>query len=238
MDSSYGNPSVAGDTLGEERHTSEGCLPCDIYRNILRLMSHLSAEELDRLERLAFGIREFFSERGHNIGTALDQDPSFREGERGRSGLARSMMQSALAAALAAVPEFGLDTGDGGVHVVRSIDRGYSRHYRMLSTKEHEGAFRILSSSDGILDVADDDSMFIEESWVLAYTLDQNNQVEHLFVAQVMDRLEGNPGELVLGPEYMLAGRPPTGDGGFQPTDEDLPMDDVDEDETGVADAG
>ena len=64
---------------------------------------------------------------------------------------------------------------------------------------------------------------------MLAYTLDQDNQVDHLFVAQVLDRLEGNPGELVLGPEYMLMGSPPTGDGGFRPTDEDLPMDDVDE---------
>lgn len=202
-------------------------------------MSHLSPAEVDRLEQVAFGIREFFGERGHNISTALDQDSSFREGERGRSGLARSMMQSALAAAVAAVPDLGLEAGDGGVRVVRSIDRSYSRHYRMLSTKEHEGTFRILSSSDGILDVSHDESMFIEESWVLAYTLDQNNQVEHLFVAQVLDRREGSPGELVLGPEYMLMGRPPTGGGGFQPTDEDLPMDDVDEEgETGVADAG
>lgn len=201
-------------------------------------MSHLSPEERGRLEQVAFGIREVFSERGHNIGTALDQDPSFREGERARSGLARSMMQSAVAWAVGAVAELGLDSGEGGVRLVRSLDRGYSRRYRVLSAKEHEGSFRILSSSDSILDV-DDESMFVEESWVLAYTLDQDNQVEHLFVAQVMDRLEGNPGELVLGPQHMLAGRPPTGDGGFQPTDEDLPMDDVeDEGKTGVADAG
>lgn len=201
------------------------------------LMSHLSIKELERLEGLAFGIREFFSERGHNIGTALDQDPSFREGKRGRSGLARSMMQSALAAAVAAVPDLGLESGDGGVRVVRSIDRGYSRHYRMLSANVHEGSFRILSSSDTILEL-DDRSMFIEEIWVLAYTLNEDNQVEHLFVAQVLDRIDGNPGELVLGREYMLMGRPPTGDGGFQPTDEDLPMDDIEEEGAGVAEAG
>lgn len=211
-------------------------LHCDICLNILMLMSHLSLEEHARLEQLAFGIREFFSERGHNISTALDHDPSFREGERGRSGLARSMMQCAVAAAVTLVPELGLESGDGGVRVVRSIDGSYSRHYRVLSAKQHEGAFRILSSSDGILNVTDDDSFHIEESWVLAYTLNQDDQVEHLFVAQVMDRLEGNPGELVLGREHMLAGQPPTDDGGFQPTDEDLPF--GEEGETGTAGVG
>jgi hypothetical protein len=198
-------------------------------------MSHLSPEEFDRLERLAFGIREVFSERGHNIGTALDQDPSFRDGERARSGLARSMMQSAVASAVAGVAELGLQTGEGGVRLVRSFDRRYLRRYRVLSAKKHEGGFRILSSSDTIMHV-DEESMFIEEPWVLAYTLDEDNQVEDLFVAQVRDTLEGNPGELVLGPHYLLMGRPPTCDGGFQPTDEDLPMDDIEEDR--AADAG
>ncbi|MCE0487822.1 hypothetical protein [Ornithinimicrobium sediminis] len=200
-------------------------------------MSHLSPEELDRLERLAFGIREFFSERGHNIGTALDQDPCFREGERGRSGLARSMMQSAVAAAVGGV-ELDLETGDGGVRLVRSIDRRYLRRYRVLAASKHEDDFRILSSSDNILQT-DSDSLFFEEPWVLAYTLNQDNQVEDLFVAQVLDRLDGTPGALVLGPEYMLVGRPPTGDGGFQPTDEDLPMDDFEEEgEEGAVGAG
>lgn len=213
--------------------TRQDTCKSDIGQNILMAMSHLSPEELDRLEEVSYWIREFFSERGHNIGTALDQDPSFREGERGRSGLARSMMQAAVATATSAV-ELGLFTGDGGVRIVQSFDRGHFRRYRVLSTKKHEGRFRILSSSDAILNV-DGDSMFIEENWVLAYTLDDDNQIGDLFVAQVLDRLEGNPGELVLGPEYTLHGHPPTG--GFQPTDEDLPGWD-DETEEGAADAG
>jgi hypothetical protein len=218
--------------------TLSAYLQCDIRANILTVMSHLSPAELDRLERLAFGIREVFSARGHNIGTALDQDPSFREGERGRSGLARSMMQSAVASAISAVEGLGLDTGEGGVRLVRSFDGRYLRRYRVLAAKKHEGSFRILSSSDNILNV-DSESMFIEETWVLAHTLDEDNQVEDLFVARVLDRLEGTPGELVLGPEYMLMGQPPTGDRGFRPTDEDLPMDDVEEEgEEGAADAG
>lgn len=200
-------------------------------------MSHLSPEELDRLERLAYGIRETFSERGYRIGVALDQDWSFREGERARSGLARSMMQCAVTLAAGAVAHFGLKTGEGGVCLVHSFDRRYSRHYRVLSAKRHEGSYRILSSSDSILET-DAESMFVEENWVLGYALDLDNQVEDLFVAQVLGRREGNPGELILGLEYMLTGRPPTGDGGFQPTDEDLPMDDIEtEGEGGAAEA-
>lgn len=168
---------------------------------------------------------------------ALDQDWSFREGERARSGLARSMMQCAVTLAAGTVADLGVETGEGGVCLVHSVDREPWRHYRVLSAKKHEDSYRILSSSDSILGT-DNKSMFAEENWVLGYALDQDNQVEDLFVAHVLGRREGNPGELILGPEYMLTGRPPTGDGGFQPTDEDLPMDDVEtEGEAGAADA-
>lgn len=200
-------------------------------------MSHLSPEEQHRLDELAYWIRELFSERGHNISSALDQDPCFRNGERGRSGLARQMMEVAVASATGKVG-LAMTTGDGGVRIVQSIDRGYDRRYRVLSAKKQpDGAFRILSSSDKILQVGDDSLFGIEEAWVLAYTLDSDNQIADLFVAQVLDRLEGQPGELVLGPEYMLAGQPPTS-GGFEPTDEDLPGYDDEEDEGGVSDAG
>lgn len=199
-------------------------------------MSHLSPEELARLEELSYWVRELFSERGHNIGSALDQDPCFRDGERGRSGLARMMMQAAVSGATSRMDSLSLMTGEGGVRLVQSIDRGHDRRYRVLSAKKQpDDSFRILSSSDKILQV-DHNSLFTEEPWVLAYTLDADNQVDDLFAAQVLDRLDGDPGELVLGPEYLLAGRPPTG-GGFQPTDEDLPGYD-DEGEEGVADAG
>lgn len=198
-------------------------------------MSHLSPEERNRLDGLAFWIRDEFSARGHNITTALDQDPAFREGERARSGLARSLMQAAVTVATSRVG-LGLLTGDGGVRTVQSFDRGCDRRYRVLSAhKDEENHFRILSSSDAILSV-DTDNFLPQESWVLAYTLTADNQVDDLFVAPIIDRREGNPGELVLGPEYHLEGAPPSG-GGFQPTDEGLPMFDED-DEDGIGAAG
>jgi len=198
-------------------------------------MSHLSSAELSRLEELSYWVKDFFSERGHNIGSALDQDPCFHNGRRGRSGLARMMMEEAVAAAVTKVP-LTLRTAEGGARYVQSFDGRYDRRYRVLSAeKQSDESFRILSSSDAILRL-DGDSMFIEEPWVLAYTLNADNQIDELFVAQVLDREDGNPGELVLGPEKMLPGRPPTG-GGFEPTNEDLPWpDEEDEGETGTWD--
>lgn len=200
-------------------------------------MSHLSPHELDRLEQMAFWIREVFSERGHQIGTALSMDPSFREGERARSGLARAMMQAAVTVATSQIYELNLLTGEGGVREVHSFDYPYERRYRVLRAKKDEDGFRILSSSDAILAI-DHESLHLEEPWVLAYTLTDDNQMGDLFVAQVRGRRDGQPGELVLGPQYPLLGAPPKG-GGFQPTDEDLPMpDDKDEDEAGASDVG
>ena len=47
-------------------------------------MSHLSPEEVGRLQLVAFWIREVFDERGHHIGDALEHDPSFKQQEGAR----------------------------------------------------------------------------------------------------------------------------------------------------------
>lgn len=198
-------------------------------------MSYISPGERNRLDEMAFWIREVFSERGHSITSALDEDPAFRDGERARSGLARAMMQVAVTVATSQVG-LSLLAGDGGVRTVQSFDQRYDRRYRVLMAHKDEDGFRILSSSDAILSV-EADSLHIQEPWVLGYTLTTDNQVDDLFVAQVVGRREGNPGELILGPECHLVGAPPSG-GGFQPTDEGLPMfDEDDEDDTGSAGA-
>jgi hypothetical protein len=199
-------------------------------------MSHLSPDEQARLDELAYWIRELFSERGHRIGAALEHDPSFSDGELGRSALARMMMRTAVAAASGRTG-MNVIPGDGGARTVQSFDGRYDRRYRVLSAnKQPDGSYRILSSSDKILEV-DPDSMFVEEPWVLGYTLNLDNQVEDLFVAQVLDRTEGDPGQLVLGPVHTLLGRQPPTDGDFRTTDEGLPGFE-DEDDEGASGIG
>lgn len=184
-------------------------------------MSHLSSDERIRLEQVSYWVREAFSERGHRIGEALERDPAFSDGELGRSSLARLLMRRALAIATSQVG-LGLMNGPGGSVSVQSFDGRFDRRYRARSaSKRDDGSFLILSSSDAILEI-DGDSMFVEEAWVLGFTLDLNNQIDEMFVAEVVDRIDGNPGELVLGAAYMLSGGPPSG-GAFIPTDDDLP---------------
>lgn len=126
-------------------------------------------------------------------------------------------------------------TGDGGVRIVETFDQGVHRRYRLLSaTVGPTGGYRILSSSDKILRVDPEGLLGTEEPWVLSYTLDISNQVDVLFVAEVFDRIEGNPGELVLGPIHELTGQPPTR-AAFRPADEDLPGFEEGDDDDGFA---
>jgi hypothetical protein len=187
-------------------------------------MSHLSPDEVDRLQLAAFWIREVFDERGHHIGDALEHDPSFKDGQRPRSGLARALMRRAVTIAAGHL-SLNVVPGEGGSYSLESFDEGHRRCYRVRVAELKEGDFRILSSSDSILKI-DEDSLFIEEPWVLGYTLDLDNQVENLFAAEVLDHVEGNPGHLTLGSLYMLSGVPPTVPGAFEGTSEDLPWDD------------
>lgn len=198
------------------------------------LMSHLPPEEVERLQGIAFWIREVFDERGHHIGDALDHDPSFSEGQRPRSGLARALMRQATTIAGS---HLGLNVvpGEGGSYSLESFDRAHRRLYRVRTAEVHEGEFRILSSSDNITKT-DEDSLFVEESWVLGYTLNPDNQVEHLFAAEVLDHIDGSPGQLALGSAYVLSGIPPTDPGAFEGTSEDLPWDDdLGEEQSGSA---
>lgn len=197
---------------------------CDPGTNILMHMSHLSPEEVDRLQSLAFWIREVFAERGYRIGDALDQDSSFSDGQRPRSGLARALMRRAVTIAASHL-SLNVVPGEGGSYSLESLDRGYRRSYRVRAAEVIEGEFRILSSSDNIMKT-DEDSLFTEEPWVLGYTLSLDNQIEVLFAAQVLDHIDGSPGQLVLGSTYMLPGIPPTDVGAFDGSNEDLPWDD------------
>lgn len=183
-------------------------------------MSHISASERAKLEQLSFWVREVFAERGYRIGLALGHDPSFTRGDDPRSTLARALMKSAVTVAaghvgLAVVP------GTGGARSVQSFDGNVDRRYRVRGAKvQGDGTFLIESNSDAILQT-DDDSLYFQESWVLGYTLDLDNQVDLLFVAPVLDVIEGTPGYLELGPAQLL-GASPTTPTGFTPSHEEL----------------
>ena len=186
-------------------------------------MSQPSATTLIRFEELAYWVRETFDERGYRIGVALDLDASFQAGEDPRSTLARALMKEAAASAARRV---GMDVvpGSGGARDIQSFDGNIDRRFRVRRAKPlYDGTFLIETSSRSILET-DGDSMFREERWVFAYTLTSNNDVDVIFIAEVLDVVDGTPGHMVLGDVYRLGGAP-TPPAGFVPSDEDLDLD-------------
>lgn len=203
-------------------------------------MSHRPSEAaLVDLAMIADELRETFAERGHHIGAALDEDSSFREGENPRSTLARALAKAGVRNGVTKVPSFSLEPAAGGGRTLRHLDRNIDRRYRVRRAKVLEdGTYLIEAKNRSILEL-DGDSFFREERWVFAYTLGSNDLVDEVFVAEVLDVTDGNPGRLVLGSAIALeAGLPPSI--GFTPTSEGLDelRDDLDDEGGEAADLG
>lgn len=197
-------------------------------------MSLPSVHEFELLNDLALEIREVFAERGYRVSQALSLDSSFERGEDPRSTLARALMRDAAAIAAGKVG-MGVERAAGGSCNVQSFDGNVDRRYRVRRAKEREdGTFLIEANSDAILRL-DGDSLYREERWVLAYTLDADNQINTLFVAEILEVVEGTPGYLVLGTVHRLGttGGGMLGGGRFDPAEEDLDGFD-DEDDSGT----
>lgn len=166
-------------------------------------MSQPTRAEFERLTQISYLIHERFAERGHRIAQGIELDSSFGVGRRPRSALTRAMMTKAVEDAgksvglhMAKVP--------GGGRALQSFDRLVDRRYRVrLAEKLPDGSFLIKSNSRAILELSGD-SMYREESWVLAYTLTASNEIDEVFVAEVLDVTEGTPGRLKLGEAFVL----------------------------------
>lgn len=185
-------------------------------------MSQPSENELANLALVAQEMREVFAYRGHGIGTALDVDECFRDGELGRSALGRLMAKSAARVG-AGKTGISCEPAAGGALNLRSIDGMVDRRYRLRKAKAlPDGSYLIEANSDSIMEL-DGDSFWREERWVFAYTVNEDDQLDDIFVAEILEVVEGNPGHLVLGPVIQLQPVTPPTDG-FSPRKEnDLP---------------
>ncbi|MEC5200377.1 hypothetical protein RCH21_002623 [Arthrobacter sp. PL16] len=187
----------------------------------------------EMLERVAVEIREVYEERGHNVDSALAQDPAFDASGRSRSSLSRDLIAEAFMAGASRVG-FDLDSGAGGAKQFR-VDLG--RTFGLVRLRKAEvtadGSYKVVANSSSTWGDVDEDTLFAEEPYVLGYTL-VSGQVGDIFLAKVNGVIEGNPGELVLGPAVLLGGRSPITDGSFEPEiDDKLPgFDEGESDET------
>jgi hypothetical protein len=177
----------------------------------------------EMLERVAFEIREVYEERGHNVDSALAQDAAFIASGRSRSSLSRDLVAQAFVTGASRVG-FDLDSAAWGAKQFRA-NLGHAFGVFRLKKAEMtaNGSYRVVTNSSSTWGEIDEDTLIVEEPYVLGYTL-SNNQVDDIFFAEVTGIIQGNPGELVLGRAVLLGGRGPVGGGSFEPVvDDDLP---------------
>jgi len=193
-------------------------------------MSLHSETAIGELTTIADELRETFAERGHRIGTALAQDASFQAGEDPHSTLARALAKAGIRTGAAKSGSIGLRTLPGGAREIQLIDGNVDRRYRVRRAKvRDDGTYLIEVKDDSVLRL-EGNTMFREERWVYSFTLNDDDLIADVFVAEALDYADGSPGHLILGdPVYLGAGLPPTR--GFTPTSEDLDVYDEDEDE-------
>jgi hypothetical protein len=193
-------------------------------------MTQLPASDVERLAKVADELREVFSERGYRVDVALDADPAFGSGYS-RSSLQRDLVIEAI---LPSLGPAGLDYRPvRGAHEIRLLSGVVDRRFRLLKAKRtSDGGYLIQVNSDSVLALTEG-SLFREELWVFAWTIDADGFIADVFIAEVRDYKAGRPGRLILGPVTMLGASGPA-PRGFQPGHEGL-SDFEDEEGTGDA---
>jgi hypothetical protein len=188
----------------------------------------------EMLEQVAFEIREVYEERGHNVDSALAQDSAFSVSGRSRSSLSRDLVAEAFVTGASRVG-FDLDSGASGGAKQFRADLGHAFGLFRLKKAEAaaDGSYKVVTNSSSTWGDVDEDTLILEEPYVLGYTL-SSNQVGDIFFAKVNGVIEGNPGELILGRAVLLGGRGPFGGGSFEPAvDDELPgFDEIESDDS------
>jgi hypothetical protein len=183
-------------------------------------MSQPADADLRLLHAVAEELRDVFGERGHRVDVAMEVDPAFGSGWS-RSAVTRDLVVDAVSGAAS---RQGLDFRPvtGGGREFRMLTGTVERRFRLRrAVRRADGSLLITASSASALAI-EDGSLFGEELWAFAWTLNDDGQIDEVLACEVIGYVEGMPGHLRLGHVIALAGdHAPTG--GFRPADEDLP---------------
>lgn len=194
-------------------------------------MSHPLAEDLDKLNQIADEVRVSADADGYLVEQATSLHHAFALNRRPKSALTRNLVIDALerGASQAGVH---CEPVAGGARQLRFVtDTGF-RIFRLLSArKTASGSYRIPTNNASAWASLDEETLLIDEHWVLFYTLNDDGSVEDMFASRVLEVIEGKPGRLVLSPATRLGTGMSPWPNGFQPSDENLDafFDDADE---------
>lgn len=187
-------------------------------------MSSPHGQELHNLNAIATHVMEVFGARGHNVESAMRTDDAFDRGYC-QSSLTRALVEDAVEEASKGVG-MPRPSVPGGALELGHYDGFEERRYRVRKAKRLEdGSLHVLNHSDSGLTPAppDEPQFFDTKQWVFAWIPDdQNNMIQEIVAAEVVDFITGSPGRLVFGSEVSLGSPIDPFPAGFQPSDEDL----------------
>lgn len=195
---------------------------CDILANILMLMSHLRAVDVENLHAIADEVREVISERGHKVETALDLDEAFCATGSVKSELLRSLIADGVRRGASLVGHF-FDRPRGAVEITLSTGHVLCVFRLRRAERRSDGTYRIPTNNAAAWGTLDEETLDVLEHWVLGFTVDEAGALDVLFAAEVLGVEGGSPGHLKLGTPIVLGsgtGRSPTR--GFKPSEEGL----------------
>jgi hypothetical protein len=180
-----------------------------------------SADELEKLHTVALWIRETLEEHGYLVSEAVSLHPAFSSTRRPSSTFARELV---IDGARKGASIAGLNPQDesGGL-TLESLDDRVRRQYRVKrARRDAEGRYDMICGLGSSILSEEPDSLFIEERWVVGYTMSDEHVVEEIFAGEIVDRWGDGPVHLVLGQIIPLSA-PPTPPGFNSTDDDDLP---------------
>jgi hypothetical protein len=189
-------------------------------------MSHLPQLTNAGLDRVADELVGAFAAEGYLVESAVQVHEAFEYGARGRPGLTGDLATWAVISALRGIDTLTFRRVGGTGIELQAYEGGIDRRFRVRKGKRNAKGELIVQVNGESSYAVDDDtvSLFPPERWVMVYELDDNMQIVEVVAAERTGYIDGKPGRLELGREFMLGGREgPTGPTGphFNPKPDD-----------------
>jgi hypothetical protein len=183
-------------------------------------MSYVEDAERRALQAVADGMRDALEEDGHRISAATRQHSSFKEDNRPRSVLARSMIRAAARRAASQAGGFHIDASGEQLTLIW-LGSETHRKYRLKKARERgDGSLEFLVGHGSAMVQADVSSLWLEEPWVLGYTM-LGDHIAQVFAAEIKGVQDGRMLSLILGDIIPLLGERPDATVGFVSDQED-----------------
>lgn len=175
-------------------------------------MSPLPEAVREQLEFIAHEILEVFASEGHDIVSALDANPAFRQNGRETEGaLTRDLLRQAINDACSGLVDVTYRSGRGSARRIEIVSGVRRLIFKLRAVEETDtGAFRIVAGDSDPLAGLECEALIQDEAWVIGYGRDREpGGLPMLMAAQVMGKTDEIVSHLVLENAVRLTGNSP-----------------------------